>query len=117
MQNSTFKMHKYILGWLGLMIAFGVTLPIAMLRVSASPKFANQPFNSETCVSHKPATRTVTSWLETCSRMSITSHPAATGLVRSVSLTAWIALISTAEPSNPSLLSASATSPVSASQP
>jgi hypothetical protein len=71
MQNSTTQMHKYILGWIGLMVAFGVTLPIAMLRVSSIPKFANQPFNSQTCDSRKPETRTVTSWINTCSRMSV----------------------------------------------
>ena len=71
MENSTGKMHKYILGWIGLMVAFGVTVPIAILRVSANPKFAKQPFNSQKCDSRNPETRTVTSWIETCSRMSV----------------------------------------------
>jgi hypothetical protein len=71
MQNSTANMHKYILGWVGLMVAFGVTVPIAMLRVSANPKFSSQPFNSQKCDSRNPETRTVTSWIETCSRMSV----------------------------------------------
>ncbi|MBN3938451.1 hypothetical protein [Nostoc sp. NMS9] len=39
----------HILGWIGLMVAFGMTVPIAILRVSANPKFANQPLNSQTC--------------------------------------------------------------------
>ncbi|MBU7584896.1 MAG: hypothetical protein KAF91_18645 [Nostoc sp. TH1S01] len=71
MQNSTTKMHRYILGWIGLMVAFGVTVPIAMLRVSANPKFANQPFHSQTCDSRNPKTHTVTSWIETCSHISV----------------------------------------------
>jgi hypothetical protein len=69
--NSTAKMHKYILGLTGVMIAFGVSFPIAMIRVSATPKFAGQPLNSQTCDSKQPATRAITSWVETCSRMSV----------------------------------------------
>jgi hypothetical protein len=71
MQNSTTRMHRYILGWIGLMVAFGVTVPIAILRVSANPKFANQPLNSQTCDSRNPEIRTVTSWIKTCSQMRV----------------------------------------------
>ncbi|WP_335018686.1 hypothetical protein [Nostoc sp.] len=71
MQNSTTRMHRYILGWIGLMVAFGVTIPIAILRVSANPKFAHQPLNSQTCDSRNPETRTVTFWLKTCSQMKV----------------------------------------------
>ncbi|MEH2325948.1 MAG: hypothetical protein V7K32_20800 [Nostoc sp.] len=71
MQNSTTRMHRYILGWIGLMVAFGVTVPIAILRVSANPKFANQPLNSQTCDSRNPETRTVTFWIKTCSQMKV----------------------------------------------
>ncbi|MBE8991430.1 hypothetical protein [Nostoc sp. LEGE 12450] len=71
MQNSTTRMHRYILGWIVLMVAFGATVPIAILRVSANPKFANQPLNSQTCDSRYPETRTVTYWIKTCSQMSV----------------------------------------------
>jgi hypothetical protein len=70
MQNATSTLHKYVLGLMGLMITFGATVPIAMIRVSNTPKFALQPFNSQTCDSKQPADRIVTSWIAACSRMS-----------------------------------------------
>jgi hypothetical protein len=53
------------------MSAFAMTVPIAMLRVSSTEKFAGQPFNSQTCETASPTQRQVVNWLETCSRMSV----------------------------------------------
>ena len=69
--NSITQMQKIVLGLAGVMSAFAITVPIAMLRVSSTAKFAGQPFNSQTCETANPAQRQVVNWLETCSRMSI----------------------------------------------
>jgi hypothetical protein len=66
MKNSTAPMHAIVLGLVGVMSAFAVTIPIAIYRVSSTPKFAGQPFNSQTCETDLPAQRQVVSWLETC---------------------------------------------------
>jgi hypothetical protein len=66
MKTSALKMHKYVLAWVGLLVAFGATIPIAMLRVSRTPEFAGQPFNSQTCEAATPETRLVVNWKEHC---------------------------------------------------
>ncbi len=71
MQNSSARMHQCIFGLVGLMAMFAVTIPIAMQRVSSTEKFANQPFNSQTCEAQKPEKRRVVSWLETCRYLTV----------------------------------------------
>ncbi|WP_310484101.1 hypothetical protein [Chamaesiphon sp. VAR_48_metabat_403] len=44
MKNSTTQMHKIVLGLAGVMSLFVITIPLAMLRVSATQKFAGQPY-------------------------------------------------------------------------
>lgn len=66
---NSLKMHKYILGWVGLLLAFGVTYPIAMMRVSQSEKFVGQAVKSLECSGKSQKARSVVSWTETCSQM------------------------------------------------
>jgi hypothetical protein len=66
----TLKLHRYIVGWVGLFIACSVTLPLAMLRVSKTEKFAEQPFNSLTCEGQIPGSRSVTKFF-TCAQMQV----------------------------------------------
>jgi hypothetical protein len=73
-KNSTVEMHKIVLGLTGVMSVFALTIPIAMLRVSTTQKFARQPLNSQTCENHTPTKRKVLSWLE-CSRMTVAPLP------------------------------------------
>ena len=79
---NQFKMHQYILGGVGLFLAFAATLPIAMMRVSKTDKFAEQPFTSLTCEGQQPPGREVVTF-ETCAQMQAKpvihanlSHPA-----------------------------------------
>ncbi len=71
MKMSTLKMHKPILVWVGVFIAFVATLPIAMSRVSQNEKFAGQHVKSLTCEGQKPEVEGVISWIETCSQMKV----------------------------------------------
>jgi hypothetical protein len=73
-KNSTIEMHKIVLGLTGVMSIFAISIPIAMLRVSATQKFAGQPLKSQTCATQTPVTRKVLSWLE-CSRMNVAPLP------------------------------------------
>jgi hypothetical protein len=54
-------MHKIVLGLAGVMSLFVITIPLAMLRVSATQKFAGQPLKSQTCAAHTPVERKVLS--------------------------------------------------------
>jgi hypothetical protein len=74
MKNSTIEMHKIVLGLMGVMSAFAIAIPIAMLRVGATQKFAGQPLRSQTCETHTSVKRKVLSWLE-CSRMNVAPLP------------------------------------------
>ena len=67
---STVKMHQYILGWVGVFIAFGITLPIAMMRVSQTEKFTEQPFNSFTCEGQVPDNRVVVKF-QSCAQLDV----------------------------------------------
>jgi hypothetical protein len=71
MNNSTAPMHAIVLSLFGVMSVFAITIPIAIYRVSATEKFAGQPFNSQTCKTDNPAQREVVSWLETCRHMQV----------------------------------------------
>jgi len=64
-------MHRYVLVWLGVFIAFAATFPTAMLRVSQDKKFAGQPVKSLTCEGKYPKVKGVISWAKTCSRMAV----------------------------------------------
>jgi hypothetical protein len=68
---NTLKMHKYILGWVGVMLAFGITFPIAMMRVSESKKFPGQAVKSLNCDGKSQQVRSVVSWTETCRQMQV----------------------------------------------
>ncbi|NJR38879.1 MAG: hypothetical protein HC781_08635 [Leptolyngbyaceae cyanobacterium CSU_1_4] len=68
---NTLKMHKYILIWVGILITFGITFPIAMARVSQTEKFSGQAIKSLGCNGKSLKTRSVVSWLETCSQMQV----------------------------------------------
>jgi hypothetical protein len=67
---KTLNMHKYIVGWVVLMAAFGITFPIAMFRVSQSDKFIGQSVKSLDCDGKFQATQAkVVSWVDTCRNM------------------------------------------------
>jgi hypothetical protein len=67
---NTQKMHSYVWGWASLLMAFIVTLPIAMLRVSSTERFSQQPFTSESCAGQNTMTRAVTSfWM--CAQLKV----------------------------------------------
>jgi hypothetical protein len=65
------KMHQYILGWVGILVAFAVTFPIAMARVSQTPKFTGQSVKSLECNGKTTKSRVVVSWKDTCSQMQV----------------------------------------------
>jgi hypothetical protein len=65
------KMHQYVLGWVGLFIAFAATFPIAMARVSQTEKFTGQAVKSLDCNGKSLKTRNVVSWKDTCSQMQV----------------------------------------------
>jgi hypothetical protein len=67
------QMHKYVLGWVGLFIAFAVTFTIAIARVSQTKKFAGQAVKSLDCSGKSLKTRNVVSWKDTCSQMQVGS--------------------------------------------
>jgi hypothetical protein len=75
MAKTVLKMHRYVLGLTGVMALLGITLPIAIWRVSSSPKFTGQPFHSQTCTAKQPSKPEVVSWLETCRHMQVTPLP------------------------------------------
>jgi hypothetical protein len=68
---NTQKMHKFILGWVGLLLAFGITYPIAMARVSQTEQFTGQALKSLGCNGQFPKTRSVVSWMDTCRSMQV----------------------------------------------
>ncbi len=43
------KMHWLVMGWMSLGALFTISFPVAMWRVSQTPKFAGQAFNSLDC--------------------------------------------------------------------
>jgi hypothetical protein len=59
---NTQKMHRYIWGWAGLMVAFAATFPLAMVRVSATHKLPQQYLVSESCTSHDKTAKVATSF-------------------------------------------------------
>jgi hypothetical protein len=63
-------MHKIVWGWAGLGTVFAVTLPIAMWRVSQTPKYSDQAFNSLDCAGKMPEKRAVTT-PELCASLKV----------------------------------------------
>jgi hypothetical protein len=68
---SVKKMHQYVLLWVGIFVAFVVTLPIAMARVSQSPKFMGQAVKSLDCNGKSLKKRAVVSWNDACRSMQV----------------------------------------------
>ncbi len=67
-------MHKIVWGWTGIGVILAVTLPIAMWRVSQTPQFAGQSFNSWNCAGKMPDQRTVTTG-EMCASLVVPPLP------------------------------------------
>jgi hypothetical protein len=67
-------MHKIVWSWAGLGAVFAFTLPIAMWRVSQTPQFIGQSFNSWDCTGKMPGQRTVTTG-EMCASLVVPSLP------------------------------------------
>jgi hypothetical protein len=65
------KMHQYVLGWVAIFVAFVVSFPIAMARVSQSAKFTGQAVKSLECNGKTSKTGAVVSWKESCSQMQV----------------------------------------------
>jgi hypothetical protein len=68
------KMHWLIIGWMGIGALFTISFLIAMWRVSQTPKFAGQSFNSLDCAGKMPFERTVTT-SETCASLVVPPLP------------------------------------------
>ncbi len=68
-------MHKIVWGWAGVGAAMAVTLPIAMWRVSQTPQFIGQSFNSWNCAGKMPDQRTVMT-SEMCASLVVPPLPA-----------------------------------------
>ncbi len=75
MKDSTNQIHYIVFGLIGVMSAFAITVPIAIVRVSSTEKFAGQALNSQTCETYNPPKRQVVSWLESCRYMSVAPLP------------------------------------------
>jgi hypothetical protein len=73
--KTVLGMHRYVLGLTGVMALIGITLPIAIWRVSSTQKFAGQPFHSQTCTAQQPTKLEVVSWLATCRHMQMEPLP------------------------------------------
>ena len=68
--TQTTKMHRYIWAWLGVVAAFAATFPIAMLRVSQTENFVDQPLNSWTCAGQEADQRQVVTFSQ-CAAMKV----------------------------------------------
>jgi hypothetical protein len=69
------KMHWLVMGWMGVGALFTISFPVAMWRVSQTPKFASQAFNSLDCAGQEPAKRTITT-SEMCASLVVKPLPA-----------------------------------------
>jgi hypothetical protein len=69
------RMHKYVAGWLGLASICVLTFPIAMWRVSQTPKFSDQAFVSQDCAGQDLGKRTVIT-SEMCGNLKVQPLPA-----------------------------------------
>jgi hypothetical protein len=66
MHQSVHQMQRYVLGWTLLLIGFGATFPIALWRVSQTPKFTGQAVKSQNCSSQDFPNHQPVSWLADC---------------------------------------------------
>jgi hypothetical protein len=69
------QMHRYVAGWLSLAGLCAITFPIAMWRVSQTPKFPDQAFRSQNCAAQDTPTRTVIT-SEMCGNLKVAPLPA-----------------------------------------
>ncbi len=67
---NTHKMHSYIWGWAGLMAAFVITLPLAIMRVSGTEKFPVQHVISDNCVGQGAVKKAATT-LWQCAQLKV----------------------------------------------
>jgi hypothetical protein len=67
---TTSKMHWLVMSWMSVGALFTVSFPIAMWRVSQTPQFAGQAFNSLDCAGQKPAERIITT-SEACASLVV----------------------------------------------
>lgn len=73
--STTSKMHWLVMGWMGVGALFTVSFPVAMWRVSQTPQFTGQAFNSWNCAGKVPDQRTVTT-SEACASLVVPPLPA-----------------------------------------
>jgi argininosuccinate lyase len=73
--SATSKMHWLVVGWMGVGALFTTSFPIAMWRVSQTPKFAGQSFNSLDCAGKMPSERIITT-SEACASLVVPPLPA-----------------------------------------
>ncbi len=69
------KMHWLVMGWMGIGALFAVSYLVAMWRVSQTPQFTAQAFNSLNCAGKKPDQRTITT-SEMCASLVVPPLPA-----------------------------------------
>ena len=73
--SASSKMHWLVMGWMGIGALFTVSFPVAMWRVSQTPQFAGQAFNSSDCAGKKPVERIVIT-SEACASLVVPPLPA-----------------------------------------
>jgi hypothetical protein len=66
MRQSIHQMQRYVLGGVGLLSACAISFPIAMARVSATPKFAGQAVKSHSCAVQPLNPPQVIVWANDC---------------------------------------------------
>jgi hypothetical protein len=71
MRQSIHQMQRYVLGGVGLLSAFAISFPIAMARVSASPKFAGQAVKSDNCAGQPLNPPRMVVWANDCRPLSL----------------------------------------------
>lgn len=64
--TSVHKMQRYILGWSALMLACGLTYPIALARVSGMKEFPGQAVKSQDCANKPVPEPKVITWSQAC---------------------------------------------------
>ncbi len=69
------KMHWLVIGWMSIGALFTVSFLVAMWRVSQTPQFTGQAFNSLDCAGKKPDQRTITT-SEMCASLVVQPLPA-----------------------------------------
>jgi hypothetical protein len=75
MSSRISRMHWLIIGWMGIGTLFVLTFIIAMWRVSQTPKFTGQAFNSLDCAGKSLPDRQVIT-AEMCAKLRVAPLPA-----------------------------------------